>query len=68
MLNRPCRNCTPPCQGGEVLHRRGYCCHSYCLCVAFDPEKATLAGGALGTGTVHLSTEAARNRRKGYVR
>ena len=36
--NRECRNCTPPCQGGEVLHRRGRCCHSYCDCEVFEPK------------------------------
>ena len=36
--NRECANCQPPCQGGEVLHRRGYCCHSYCDCEAFEPK------------------------------
>lgn len=33
--NRECANCAPPCQGGEVLHRRGHCCHSYCECTGF---------------------------------
>lgn len=42
LSNRECVTCTPPCQGGEVLHKRGYCCHSYCACVAF-----TLKGSKL---------------------
>lgn len=33
--NRECVNCLYPCQGGESLHRRGYCCHSYCPCQGF---------------------------------
>jgi hypothetical protein len=41
-MNRQCVTCTPPCQGGEVLHRRGYCCHSYCACVAFTPAGSSL--------------------------
>lgn len=35
--NRECANCEYPCQGGETLHRRGHCCHSYCPCEAFEP-------------------------------
>lgn len=42
--NRECVNCTPPCQGGEVLHRRGYCSHSYCECTEFEPASGSLMG------------------------
>ena len=48
-LNRECANCTPPCQGGEVLHRRGRCCHSYCECQGFEPVKAKSLIAALGS-------------------
>jgi hypothetical protein len=42
--NRECENCVPPCQGGEVLHRRGHCCHSYCPCEGFV-EKSSRSPG-----------------------
>ena len=42
--NRECANCIPPCQGGEVLHRRGHCCHSYCPCEGFEAKTHIFAG------------------------
>lgn len=45
--NRQCSTCAPPCQGGEVLHKRGHCCHSYCGCTAFTPERPPSLMGAL---------------------
>ena len=36
--NRECANCVYPCQGGEVLHRSGACCHAYCPCEGFEPK------------------------------
>lgn len=39
-LNRECRWCIYPCTGGEVLHRRGYCCHDWCGCMGFEPVPA----------------------------
>jgi len=50
ILNRECRNCTPPCQGGEKLHpkRLDYACsHSYCLCLGFEPLGAPVLTSAL---------------------
>lgn len=57
-LNRACRNCTPPCQGGEKLHpkRLGYVCsHSYCLCMGFEPIKGAVLTQVLVQG-VYIKT------------
>jgi len=45
--NRECRNCVYPCTGGEVLHRRGHCCHSYCPCLMFEPVKGPVLTSSL---------------------
>jgi len=61
--NRQCATCTPPCQGGEVLHKRGHCCHSYCLCTGFTPEGTSLMG-ALDQALPQMQTK----KNRGYVR
>lgn len=65
-MNRQCATCTPPCQGGEVLHKkhRGYACaHSYCSCMQFTPETLPVLTEVLKPGKVHLHNRAERERR-----
>lgn len=50
IANAQCATCTHPCQGGEKLHKRGPCSHSYCDCAGFTPEKGVSLTGALGDG------------------
>lgn len=45
--NRECANCAPPCTGGEVLHRRGHCCHDWCPCMEFEPAQGKSLTNAL---------------------
>lgn len=47
-LNRECRHCLPPCTGGEVLHRRGHCCRSFCDCPGFEPVSTSTAPPSTG--------------------
>lgn len=47
-LNRECANCHPPCQGGEVLHRKGTCCKSFCGCEGFVAKSHIFSGGQPG--------------------
>jgi len=63
--NRECRNCTPPCQGGEKLHpkRLDYACsHSYCLCLGFEPDT-----GPVLTEVLNRNVSGRRRRSKRFL-
>jgi len=71
--NRACRNCTPPCQGGEKLHpkRLDYACsHSYCLCLGFEPISGSSLTGVLAVGVgnaVHLHGRRGERQSKRFL-
>ena len=49
-MNRECANCVYPCTGGEVLHKRGHCCRSFCPCEMFEPKRAKSILSELNAG------------------